>query len=130
MHPLAGGLPAGHGGDTPVPHLRVEDGAVEQQRDVRLAPDLLIQDGVPRRVELVGIAVKGGQLDLLEDAGLPVVVALRAADPHADLGGGVAAQHGPVLYQRDPGTATGRGNGGAHSGQPAADHAEIDVMFD
>ena len=129
VHPLGRSLPAGDGRNTVAVHCRVEYGTVEQQRDVRLAPNLLVQDGVPRRVELVGIAVKGGQLDLLKDAGLPVVAALCAADPHTDLRRGVAAQHRSVVNQRDLGTAPGCGDGGAHSGQSAADHAKIYIMF-
>ena len=122
---LRGGLPAGDAPDHAVFRHGVAAGAVEKIGDVLFVADLAVEEAVPDAVDLVGIAVEGFELDLLNDAGLAVVGTVGTADPHTDLGRRVAAEHGAVLHDDDFGTAACRRDGRAHSGKPAADHAEV-----
>ena len=67
------------------------------------------------------------QEDLFDNAGLGVICAVGAADPHPDFGRSVAAEDGPVVHEGDAGAAPRRGDGGAHARQTAADDAEVNL---
>ena len=75
-----------------------------------------------------GVAVAVLQGDLFDQPGFAVVGPARATDPHADLGRGVAAQHGAVLHQGHLGPVPCGGDRRAHTRQAAADDAEIDFV--
>ena len=129
MPGLGGELPALDGDDAAAVHLGVQAGAVEQRVEVFLEADFLVEDAVPDRVVLIGIAVEVLEQDFLDDAGLAVVFAVGAADPHADLGGGVAAEHRPFLHDHDAGAMAGRRDCRAQAGQAAADDANVDLVL-
>ena len=106
-------------------HLCIHTGAVEQQGNVFFSADEIIQYRIPQMVVLGGVAVEVFQLDFLNNAGFPVILALSAADPHTDFGRGIAAQHGALVHQHNLCTLTGSRNGRHHAGQAAADYAKI-----
>ena len=69
------------------------------------------------------------QRKLLNDAGFPVVLAVRARNPHADFAGRVPAQHGPLLHQNDLGPVPCGRHRRAQARQAAAHHAKIRFVF-
>ena len=75
------------------------------------------------------------QQNLLNDSGLPEIllggVAVGAHNVHADFRAARAAEYGAVLHQGHPHPLTGRGDGGAHPRESAADdyHVKADRLF-
>ena len=117
-------------------HFGVVYARVEVKRDVRFGEHLVDE----HHVEQHGIAfpVAEGVLDqyFVDDAPFarPAVVVAhvrgRSQRPQADFARSVAAQHGTVLNQRDVGARTGRGNGAAYAGKPAADdHQTVTAVY-
>ena len=98
-------LPPVHARDPVALHLRIEAGAVEEEREVRLEPRTLVQDQVPDGEIPVRVPAEVLEPQLFEDARLAEIgnlaVAVRAADVHAHLAGGVSAEDRPVVHQRD-----------------------------
>jgi hypothetical protein len=121
-------LVAAHGGDAAAVHAGGGDGAVEQQRQVRLGARGGVERGVPERIAGVGVAAVVVEEQFLDDAGLAAAGAMRAADVHADLGRGVSAKDRPVLDQGDGGAAPRRGQRRAQAGHAAAADAEIHLV--
>ena len=117
-------------GKVPLLHRRVHAGAVEQQGDILLPQDEVVEDGVPDIEVLGGIAAEVLQGDLLDDTGLAVVLAVGAADPHTDLGGGVASEDGTLLHEHGLGTVPRRRDGRADARHTAADDAEVGAKGD
>ena len=117
-------------------HFGVVYARVEVKRDVRFGEHLVDE----HHVEQHGIAfpVAESVLDqyFVDDAPFarPAVVVAhvrgRSQRPQADFARSVAAQHGTVLNQRDVGARTGRGNGAAYAGKPAADdHQTVTAVY-
>lgn len=124
--PLLGrGLPSGHADDVLPVHGALAYGTVQKQRNVRLVFHGFIENAVPDRVELVGIAIQGFQRDLLNDTRFAIVFAVRAADPHPDLRRRIAAKHRTIPDQNDPGTASCRRDRRAAYRQVTANDTEI-----
>ena len=70
------------------------------------------------------------QLDLFDDARLPVVLAMGAADPHANLTRCIAAQHRTIVHEHGPHTMARSRDGGTNPCQPAPNDAELSLMLD
>ncbi|OPZ31475.1 MAG: hypothetical protein BWZ02_00215 [Lentisphaerae bacterium ADurb.BinA184] len=122
---LRSALPALDAGQARAVHLGRIDRAVQEEFEVGLEAGRAVEHAVPDRVAGQGVAVEVFELEFLDDAGLAQVPAVGAADPHADLAGGVAAEYRPVLDEGGAGAVPGRGHGRAQSGQAAADDAEV-----
>ncbi len=75
-----------------------------------------------------GIAELVLKLDLLQDARFLVVVAVSAANPHADFRGSVTAEDGAVLDNGGLGAVARGSDSGAHPGHAASNHANIEFM--
>ena len=112
-------------GAVPLLHLGVHAGAVEEQGDIPLPQDEIVQHRVPDVEVLGGVAAEILQSDLLHDTRLAVVLAVGTADPHTDLGGGVAPENGTLLHEYGLSTATRRRDGRADACHTAADDTEI-----
>lgn len=65
------------------------------------------------------------ELEFLEESCFLAVLAVGAADAHADFAGGVAAEDGTVLDEDDGGAVSGGGDGGAETGESASDDSEV-----
>ena len=119
-------LPRADGADRAVlRRLARADRGVEQERQVRLAAGEAPEDGVedgPARARVVAQVL---ELDLLEEARLATVRPVRAADMHADLAAGVAAEHRAVLDEDRLGAVARRGERGAEACDAAAHDAEV-----
>ncbi len=123
-------LPRADAGDAVAVHLNVVARAGEQHLQAGLETRLFVEHRVPDRVVEGGVAVVVVEHDLFEDARLFVVRPARAADPHADLGRGVAAQHGAILDQDHPAAVARRRHRGAQPRDPPADHAQVGLVLD
>lgn len=131
--PLRPHHPAGHRSDPPrlVRAFRVDltHVGVEVERDAGLGAHGVQDHGVP----VVGVSVRVAELVLHEqfahDAALTGMVVLavpgRAAHPDPDLAARVAAEHRPVVDQRDAPAEPGRGDRRADPGQAAADDGDV-----
>ena len=110
----------------------VAAGAVEHQIDVFLKAHHFIQQRVPCGKIARGIPVHVFQQQFFHNAGLLQIphTRTRAGDPHADLAGGVSAQHGPVLHQSHLRAPARGGNRGKHAADSAAYHADIRLVYD
>ena len=120
-------LPAGDGGDAVAVHLDLVARAVEEKLDARLVADGAVEDGVPDREDAVGVAVAVVEEKIFDEAGLVEALA-AAADPHANLGRGVAAEDGAVVHQRDGGAVARGGDSREHAGEATADDAEVHLV--
>jgi hypothetical protein len=69
------------------------------------------------------------ELNLFEDAGLFVVLAVRSTNPHAHFGRSVAAQNRPVVNENSAGAVSCRSDGSTEAGHAAANDTNIDFMM-
>ena len=127
MELLRGHLPAGHRTDLRTVHFRGKAAAVEQRGQIFLKTDLFEQDAVPNREIDIGVAVKIFEAEFLDQTGFQLM--RGTADPHADLAGSVAAEHRTFLHDESFDAVPCRRDGGAHAGQTAADHTELNPMY-
>ena len=125
---LGVGLPRLDAHDAVAVHGGVEAGGAQQQGQVFLRLCLFVQHAVPKGVFEGGVLIEVFEEDLLADAALAVVLAVGAADPHSDLAGGVAAQHGTILHQHHLSAVARRRNGTAKPRHAAADHAKLGLI--
>ena len=97
---------------------------LEQQRDVRLADDLVVEQQVPQLPAALRIVDGVGEAQLLDEAALapagPAGVLVGADDVHLDFARRIAAQPRAVLHQDDPRAVPRRGDGRANAGESAA----------
>ena len=121
-------LPAFDGLDPAAVHDRILTGAVEQTGQVVLKFHLFIENAVPDGIIRIVVPVEIFKPDLFYEPGLHP--ARRTADPHADLAGRIASEHRALMHENGFDPVPRRLNRRAHSCQPAADHAEICLMFD
>ncbi len=128
MESLRGHLPSGDRDNTVAVHLRIHAGAIQQQRNVLFKAHLLVENSVPDVIVLVGIAVLILHHDLFQQTSFTIVIAMRAADPHAHLAGRIAAQHRALLHQRNLQTMPRCSNRRTHTRKTAAYDAKIDGM--
>jgi len=125
-------LPAGHCGNARTLHLRPLAGAVEQQLQPRLIAGFFVEQQVPHRVILVGVAPGILQAQLLQNARLAPVrqvpMPVGAADVHAHLAGGIAAQHRPLMHEEHPRPMPRGCQPRAQAGQPPTDNADVGIV--
>ena len=122
---LGGELPGAHGLHVVGCRRAGVDAGAEDEGQIGLVLGVAIENGVPHRVVWRLVVVVVVEHQLLDDAGLPPVFAVGAADVHADLAGGVAAEDRAVLDESDLGAVAGGGEGGGETGEASADDAEI-----
>ena len=113
--------------DTGAVHFHAVAGTVQQQGQVFLTLNKVDEDVVPDIVLAGGIVPHIFQLDLFQNTGFFQVDPHCAADPHADLTGGVPSEHGAILHQNRFCTVPCRGNSRADTCHTAADHAEVGI---
>jgi hypothetical protein len=112
------------------------DRGVEQQRQVRFAQDVLQQDRVEDDGVALAVPVKVLDEQFVDHAAFarpPVVVAHvggRAEDPEPDFAGGVTAEDGPVLDERDLDTRPCGGDGATDTGHAPADDHQVGLVTD
>ena len=78
-------LPRLYADDPVFIHRSIKARGVEQQSDIFLEYCLLIEYAVPYRIFERGVLIKVFKEDLLDDAALAVILAVRSAYPHSDL---------------------------------------------
>jgi len=122
-------IPAGDRGDFPVLGFNLFDRGIQKHGEILLTLGEPVHDVVPDselhgRVEIVVV-----ELELFQQAGFLAVVAVRAADPHADFARSVAAEHRPVLQNHRLRPVPRRSNRRAESRHAAADHDEVGRKF-
>ena len=125
---LGGPLPAAHARHPRAVHRGVVARAVQEEGDVGLQAHLFVEEHVPEGIVLHRVAADVVQLDLLDEPRLPVVRPVGAAEPHADLGRGVAPQDGSIVHEGHTSPPARRGDRRAHPGEPAPDDTEIHLM--
>src|SRR5690349_17858914 len=92
---------------------------------MRLCP----KDAVPNRVIARRVAILVLELDFFQNPGLLVVRAVRSANPHAHLRRRIAAENGAILHEGCFHAIARRGNRRAKAGHPAADDADVKLVF-
>ncbi len=122
------------GFDPAVGHIDGEKGAVQQQRDIRLADDFVIQQQIeqlPAALRIVGGVVEA---NLVENAPFapagPAAAVVGPDDVHLDLATGVPTQPRAVLHEHHAGTVPGRGDGRANTGHPATGNEHVALELD
>ena len=127
---LSGGLPTADGYDLVAVHLTVVTRAVKKLLNVGLLRDSVEENAIPEGIVTRGVVVDVLKSDLLENTGLSVIDAVRAADPHSDLARCVTAEYGSVLHNNDLGAVTCRRDCRKHTCKTAADNAEVALVDD
>ena len=130
---LGGGALGTHRANLIALDLGGDDGGVEQQGQVRLAPAFVVEQQVHQRRRALGIVHGEVEADLLDEAALAqfidefraTVQAGGADDVHAHLAGGVAAEHGTILAEDDAGAKAGGGERAADTGDAATGDEQV-----
>ncbi len=68
-------------------------------------------------------------MDFFDESGFASVVAVGAADPHADFTGRIAAQNRTIVDLGDSEATSCCRNSGTETGKPAADNTKIGTMI-
>ena len=106
-------------------HGRVQAGGAQQQRQILLCHGFFIEDAIPDREFQPRILIVVLQHQLLDNAALTVILAVRTAHPHADLARRVTAQHGAILQEHHARAVSCRRYGAAKTRKSAANDAKV-----
>ncbi len=116
-----------------VPRLGGEQRAVQEQRDVGFALELVVEQQVPQLPTALRIMRRVVQAQFLDQPAFtpagPSAAAIGADDVHFHLAGGVAAETRAVLGQHHLGAVPRGGKRRAHTRHAAAGHQDVTVQI-
>ena len=107
---------------------------LQQERDVRLAHELVVEQEVPQLPAALRVVHRVVEPQLLDEAALApagaALVGVRPDDVHLDLARGVAAEPRAVLHEDDPRAVARRGERRADAGETAAGDEDVGLELD
>ncbi len=124
--------PHQHALDPAVLHLGAVERGFEQQRDIRLAHHLVIEQQIPELPAALRIVGGIVEPEFLKQSGLPPsqasFVTTGAHDVHLHFARGIAAQPRTILYQDHLGAMPRGGHRCADAGHAAARHEQVGLQ--
>ncbi len=131
LGPIAAGQ---HRLDLPLLDVGGVERGVEQQRQIRLADALVVEQQVPQLPTALRVARRVVEPEFFQQTTFaparPTGVAIGADDVHLDLARRIATQPRAVLHQHHPSSRAGRRHRRANTGQSAAGHQHVGGQLD